>query len=233
MAAMDGECLYVGVAMAYGLLGLAVSAPYTFCPRLREAPQFHAFTIVLMLLAALIASMGGRFDFRSFATFHLGAQFFLFLGASLCYVPAAVFLVLHYAERGLERALMAASTQEPPRPPSTPEEQWKRVQAHLESLAADPTNPTTRERLADTYVQLGFLDSAVYEYLKAAEWLERGYAHGHLLYKAALVVVERKRDVAGAVILLRRIVRIYPKSYFASYARRILSHYEAHQRVLS
>jgi hypothetical protein len=49
-----------------------------------------------------------------------------------------------------------------------------------------------------------------------------------LLYKAAYVIVEKKKDTQGAVILLRQIVRLYPKSFFAAYARRVLNHYEAY-----
>jgi tetratricopeptide (TPR) repeat protein len=88
-----------------------------------------------------------------------------------------------------------------------------------------------RERLGDLYLRMGFFDSAVYEYQKAAEWVERGYAHGHLLYKAAWVLVERKKKTEAALILLRRIIRLYPKSYFAAYARRVLNHFEAHAGV--
>ena len=45
------------------------------------------------------------------------------------------------------------------------------------------------------------------------------------------MLVERKKATEGAVIILRRIVRLYPKSYFAAYSRRILNHYEAHLEV--
>ena len=105
---------------------------------------------------------------------------------------------------------------------------WERIQNHMEALADDPTNVAAHERLGDIYASMGLHESAVYEYRKAAEWVGRGYAQGHMLYKAAHILVEKKRDIPAALILLRRIVRLYPKSYFASYARRVINHYEAH-----
>ena len=98
----------------------------------------------------------------------------------------------------------------------------------MEALASEPSNAGMHERLGDIYASMGFYESAVYEYRKAADWLGRGYSQGHMLYKAAHLLVEKRRDIPAAILLLRRIVRLYPKSYFASYARRIINHYEAH-----
>lgn len=225
---MEESSLYLFLATVYGLLGAVLSASYALSPRLREAPAYHAVTGFLMLAASGLAVVGADIDFQRLAAFHFGARFFLFFAASLAYVPAAMFLILHYADLLLDRILSPGSRRPPPPSyPPDPQEQWHRVQAYLEGLAADPSDSGLRERLADLYAHMGFHDSAAYEYQKAAEWLERGYAHGHLLYKAACVLVERKRRTESAVILLRRIVRLYPKSYFAAYARRVLGAYEA------
>ena len=89
-----------------------------------------------------------------------------------------------------------------------------------------------RLRLAKIYSHLGYYTSSAYEYSKAAEWLPNGYAHSQVLYKAAYILVEKKGDATRAMTILRRIVRLYPKSYFASYARRIINRYEAHEGAL-
>jgi tetratricopeptide (TPR) repeat protein len=225
---MEETPLYIVVATIYGLLGAALSASYSLSPRLREAPAYHAITAILMLGASALAVLNADLDFQRLAAFHSGARFFLFFGASLAYVPAVLFLALHYADWLLERILSPGSRKSPPpRFPPDAEAEWRLVQTYLEGLAAEPSDSGLREKLADLYAHMGFHDSAAYEYQKAAEWLERGYAHSHLLYKAANVLVERKGQTESAVILLRRIVRLYPKSYFAAYARRVLSAYEA------
>jgi len=225
---MAAAYLYPILAIVYALCGVACSAPYFFCPRLREEPLFHLATAVGTLFSFSIATLGASLDFGSNAAFHFGAQFFLFLGGSLCYVPAMVYLVLHYSERLVENLTAPELDERDGKDNLTSEQAWVRVQACLESLAMDPANPTTHEQLGDLYNRMGFWDSAVYQYRKAAEWLERGYAQAHLLYKAAYVIVEKRQDTRGAVILLRQIVRLYPKSFFAAYSRRVLNHYEAH-----
>jgi tetratricopeptide (TPR) repeat protein len=223
------DLLYVIAAMTYGLLGVAISASYGLCPRLRDQPAFHAFTALLIVLALVLVSAAATLEFSRFAAVHKGTQFFLFLAAGLCYVPATVFLVIHYSETVLERITCPGSRREPGRAPLREKEQWHRIQGLLELLAKEPSDSVAREKLADLYAHMGFVDSAVYEYRKAAEWLERGYAHGHVLYKAARLMVDRKSDIGAAVILLRRIIRLYPKSWFASWARRVLNHHEAHR----
>jgi hypothetical protein len=220
--------LYVAAAMAYGLLGLALSASYHWSPRLRESAAFHMLTVGVFLIAAVVATVGAKMEFDRLRAYHFGAQFFIFLGASLCYLPAALYLALHYLEVFLERIMLPASRQETSNKPLTQAQQWDLVQSCLERLTRDPTDVTVRHRLADLYAHLGFADSAAYEYQKTAKWLERGYAHSLVLYKAARILVESGKDPSRAIVILRRIIRLYPRSCFAAYARRVLSHYEAH-----
>ena len=129
----------------------------------------------------------------------------------------------------LEKITSPGSTAPQPREPRGASEQWQAIRSYLEALAVDPSNAGIHEKLGDLYARLGHWDAAAYEYRKAAEWLDRGYAQGHVLYKTARILIEKKDDVTGAIILLRRIVRLYPRSWFASYARRVLSHWEARQ----
>ena len=225
--------LYLLVAMAYALVGAALGAVYCSAGRLREEPGFHLVTLFVILLAAQVAVLGSTNPSQErieFEFMHAGTRFFVFVGASLLYVPTIVFLILHYWELLVDRILHPGSRKAPPRGPRTEREYWEQIQIHLETLTADPTNPLAHERLGDLYANMGFLDSAVFEYRKAAEWCHRGYAQGNLLYKAAHVLVEKKKDVPAALGLLRRIVRLYPKSCFAAYSRRIINRYEAHHQ---
>jgi tetratricopeptide (TPR) repeat protein len=221
-------CVYLLFAASYGLLGAFLSGVYCLGHRLREEPLFHLLTALVIGLAAGFVLVVGPMATESLTAFHHGAQFILFCGASLCYAPVVVYLTIHYWERLLEKLLSPGSTSEPQARPRTQRESWERVQRCLEALARDPSHPGLHEALGDLYAGMGFHDSAAYQYRKAAEWTERGYAQGTLLYKAARLLVEKRSDVPGALGILRRIVRLYPRSYFAAYARRIINQHEAH-----
>ena len=106
---MDSSSVYLVVAVIYGLFGAALSSAYHVSPRLREEPAFHAFTVILMIVATGLALAGSRIEFTHSPVVHSGARFFLFVAASLAYVPAVLFLVLHYFEHGMERVLSAGS----------------------------------------------------------------------------------------------------------------------------
>lgn len=214
-------------ATVYAMAGCALSLAYRVSPRLREEPIFHGLT-VFITLACLALVVAGENGAPPTNLPHAGTRFLLFFGASLFYVPAIVFVALRYWELALERILSASSRRNPPpRFPLSEKEQWKLVQSCLKALSSDPTNARIREQLADIYARLGFFDSAAYEYQKAAQWLERGYAQSLLLYKAAHTIVERRKRPEAALPLLRKIILLYPKSYFAAYARRVLNAYEA------
>jgi tetratricopeptide (TPR) repeat protein len=111
----------------------------------------------------------------------------------------------------------------------TPVEEWKLVEEHLRHLAEKPLNARRREALADSYLRLGVLDSAISEYRKAADSLDSGPEQARLMYRAIYICVERRMSVKNALPLLRRLVRLYPRSYYAAYARRILNRYEAYE----
>jgi tetratricopeptide (TPR) repeat protein len=224
-----GVDTYLWVAMTHALLGCAVSTIYCLSPRAREERLVHLLTALAIVFGTGLALFAARVDSDRLNAFDAGVRFFLFLGACLCHAPVAVFILLHYGEALLEAMTSPGSRKGPPRPPRGVREEWQRIRSHLESLARDPTDAAAHERLADIYARMGHFDAAVYQYLKAAEWLERGHMHAQLLYKAARITVERKKDTRGALIVLRRIVRLYPKSCFAGYARGLLLRHEARQ----
>jgi tetratricopeptide (TPR) repeat protein len=224
-----GVDTYLLVAMSYAFLGCALSTIYYVSPRAREEFVIHLFTMLVMVFATGMALFTARAD--SGNAFDASTRFFLFLGACLCHAPVAIYILLHYGDALLEAMTSPGSRKGPPRPPEGVREEWRRIQGHLEALAVDPSDVGAHERLGDIYGRMGHFDAAVYQYLKAAEWLERGHTQAQILYKAARIIVERKKDTRGALILLRRIVRLYPKSCFAGYARRVLSQYEARERT--
>jgi tetratricopeptide (TPR) repeat protein len=221
---------YLWVAMIHALLGCALGAIYYLSPQAREARIAHLLTMLAIVFGTGLALVAARADSGRLSAFDAGVQFFLFLGACLCHAPVAIFILLYCGEELLEAMTSPGSRKGPPRPPQGVREEWRRIRAHLETLAIDPTDVAAHERLGDIYGRMGHFDAAVYQYLKAAEWLVRGHTQAQVLYKAARIIVERKKDTRGALILLRRIVRLYPKSCFAGYARTILNHHEAREQ---
>ncbi|HZN60701.1 MAG TPA: hypothetical protein VFD71_21685 [Planctomycetota bacterium] len=228
---MQDAAFYFVVAAVYALVGAVLSVAYYAAPKLRSEPVFHAMTLLVMVLACLVVALGATAEFETFGAFHRGLELFLFAGATLLYVPVIVYLMLHYWGLLIECILSPGSRKESQRAPQGRREEWQRIQACLETLAVDPTSAPTHEKLGDLYTGMGFLDSAVYQYQKAANWMETGYGQASVLYKAARVLIEKKSDVRGSLGILRRIVRLYPKSFFAAYARRVINQYEAHEAV--
>ncbi len=216
------------VAIAYALFGGTLSAFYIHCERLRREPPVHVLTLILTFFATALTALALSSDVYH-SILSGGARFFAFLGAALCYVPCFIFLGVHYSGIILQRILVPGSRAAAPETPRTPKEWWDLLRATLDGLSEEPNNVRLRLRLASIYRRLGYHDSAAYEYSKAAKWIGRGYAHGHVLYKAAYTLAEEKGDLSKAVPILRRIVRLYPKSYFAAYARRVINRYDAHR----
>ncbi len=219
------------VAIAYALVGGSLSTFYIYCERLRKEPPIHILTVVLTFFATLLTVLALSFDVYN-DVLSVSVRFFAFLIAALFYVPCFVFLGLHYSGLVLDRILIPGRRGARPAAPQTPKEWWDLLRGTLERLSEEPNNVRLRLRLAGIYRRLGYYDSAAYEYSKASEWIGGGYAHAHVLYKAAYTLAEQKHDLARALPILRRIVRLYPKSYFASYARRVISRYDAHRGKL-
>jgi tetratricopeptide (TPR) repeat protein len=225
---VDGTPTYVLIALAYGLFGVLTSCVYGFFPSVRRENVFHLTALSLAAAATVLAVTAGSMEFYVWTDVHRGTRFFLFLTASFCYVPTFVYIGLHYWNLLIHRLLSPGATGEEKPKKETYRQQVQQVRDYLEILSKDTGNTKIRERLGNLYLRMGFFDSAVYEYRKTSEWLPRGYAHAKVLYKAAHVLAEKRQDLTKAAPLLRRILRLYPKSYFASYARRVLNRYEAH-----
>ena len=226
---MEANHPYFLVTASYALLGLALSALYYFSSKARDEPVVHLVTFPLICIATGLAVVSTSVELGTSGYYRRGIQGYTLLGASLCHVPVIVFLVLHYWETIIDRVTSAPRGPGKGKAPLPRGEKqtWLAIKARLEVLASKPGDVRAREELGDLYASLGHHESASFEYQKAADWLDRGYAQSHLLYKAAHLLVEKKGDAGSAVILLRRIIRLYPKSCFAAYARRILNRHEA------
>ena len=220
---------YFLVAASYALVGIALSALYYFSSKARDEPVVHLVTFPLICIATGLAVVSTSVELRTSGYYQRGMHGYTLLLASLFHVPVIVFLILHYWEALIERVTSAprgAGNGKAPLPRGE-KQTWLAIKARLEALASNPGDVRAREELGDLYSSLGHHESASFEYRKAADWLDRGYAQSYLLYKAAHLLVEKKGEPGSAVILLRRIIRLYPKSCFAAYARRILNRYEA------
>ena len=102
------------------------------------------------------------------------------------------------------------------------------LEEKLEEVQKHPTHPTLRSQLIDLYLGLGETDSALYHAYALVEMLPRGHAHGFALYRLSQIIAERQKQLPQAQPYLRRIIRLYPRSFFASYARRLVNQYEAY-----
>lgn len=102
------------------------------------------------------------------------------------------------------------------------------VQSKLEQIALYPQNVRLRKELMELHLRLGDYQNALYQGYVLVELLPAGPTQALLLYRISRVLVERLGNLAGAQPHLRRLIRLYPRTFFASYARRLVNHYEAY-----
>ncbi len=221
---------FYAVAVIYSFVGLMLSCIYLYSERLRSAKWFHLVTLFVVFVATSLATSGASSEHNQLTIDEYGRAFFVFSVAILFYVPVLVFLAIHYWDLLLNRLFFPSAEPEVIEPPATMKEWWQLLYRTLDVLKDRPSDVRLRLRVAHIYQQLGYYDAAAYEFLRASEWLPRGYSHGHVLYKAAYILVEKRHEVPRALPVLRRLIRLYPKSYFASYARRIVNRHESHEQ---
>lgn len=102
------------------------------------------------------------------------------------------------------------------------------LEQKLAEVGRHPTQPALRSQLIDLYLSVGDHSQAAFHAYALAEMLPRGHAHGFALYRLAQILAEKQRNLPAAQPYLRRIIRLYPRSFFASYARRLVNQYEAY-----
>ncbi len=95
-------------------------------------------------------------------------------------------------------------------------------------LELRPTDAGLRKELFEILLELGEHRAALYHGYTLIELLPQGPAHGLALYRLSQTLVDQLNRLEEAQPHLRRIIRLYPRSFFASYARRLVNHYEAY-----
>ena len=217
---------YVIACSVYAAAGFCIASAFLCSRTLRRSTWAQVSSLLLSFVAAMPALAVSAVE--NYPEFHLSFQGLLFLAASLCHAPVWIYIALFHGGRLVESFARGRVVRAPGKELSSVEE-WKLVEECLGDLAKDPLDARKREQLADSYLRLGALDSAISEYRKAADSLDSGPEQARLMYRAIYICVERRMSVKNALPLLRRLVRLYPRSYYAAYARRILNRYEAYE----
>ncbi|MCA8961188.1 MAG: hypothetical protein KDC38_11775 [Planctomycetes bacterium] len=99
---------------------------------------------------------------------------------------------------------------------------------HERELTFRPTDPQLRRELLEILLEVGDYEAASYHAYVLVELLPHGPIQGFALYRLCQVLVDKLNRLEEAQPHLRRIIRVYPRSFFASYARRLVSQYEAY-----
>lgn len=224
-----GDSTFLLAAAAWAVMGLVLSAAFYRWKSSSEAPRLQLLAVGLSLgcgaplLVTETVSSGAELHLR------VGSESFVFLAASLCHLPLIVHVALCHWNRILEAAMSPGRKDgRRGRRPSLREE-WKTIRTQLENLARRPLDVRSRSRLAEAYLRLDMVDPAIGELRRVVECTDRGYEQANVLYKIARLLADRKNDLPAALPVLRRIIRVYPRSYFAAYARRVVNHVEARQ----
>jgi tetratricopeptide (TPR) repeat protein len=223
----------VACSFAYAALGLSIGILFYRSRPLRDdvRVQWIAIGLTLFCGAATLAAPEIQFLAPSDADQALAsyppAQGYVFLCAALLHVPTTVFVILSSWNRVLEHVLSPARKSSRLQRRRSAKDAWRLVEELSRRLGCDPLDAGARQELAETYLELGLIDAAVGQFRRAAECLERGYAQASILYKVSRLLAEVKGEADAAAPVLRRIIRLYPRSYFAGYARRVLNRHHA------
>jgi tetratricopeptide (TPR) repeat protein len=218
------------VLWIYATLGSSVAWVFYRSQRLREHASAQAVASALSIGggAVTLAILDRVVDSGPELSNDTLGQGFFFLCAAICHAPTIIYILLFQWNRLLEE-LTTPGRRDLPKSHAnrTERDEWRAVEAHMKALAKDPLDSVERRQLAECYLRLDLPESAISAYSRAAECVPRGYEHGYLLFKAARLIIDRTLDTRRALPVLRRIIRLYPKSWFAAYSRRVLNEYEA------
>ncbi len=217
---------YVIACSVYAAAGLCTASVFLCSKTLRSSSWAQVGALLLSFASAIPAVAVSAMEY--YPEFHLSFQGLLFLAASFCHAPVWIYIALFHGGR-LVTSFSRGPVGSAPEKERSRADEWKFVEECLGALALNPLDACRREQLADSYLRLEALDSAISEYRKAADSLDTGPEQARLMYRAVYICVERRMSVKNALPLLRRMVRLYPRSYYAAYARRILNRYEAYE----
>ena len=226
---MNLVSLYIDGALIQATGGILTSVFFfryrKHCP---AAPLFLA-TITFFVLTTWIAIQSVPLDVSEDRLW----GFLPFYASSLFFVPPLIAIINHLISGfldGLTKAghRSAKNDGDVLNAVLSGKSGWPEIRRLLNEFSRHPENRQIRSQVAELYLGMAYFDSALAEYRRLAETVPRGYEHAQVLHKIANVLIEKKRQPRLAVATLRQIVRLYPKSYFAAYARRWLNHLDAH-----
>lgn len=213
--------------------GALVTFAFLCFETLRRDPWLR-WASVLYLLMCLGAFVQQLPDEAS----HQPITYWLYMVAVVGSLPVFVYVLTGLVSAGAQRLSFGGST---PTPEQSQGARWRKrlrralrrgdlriLEDKLQEVQERQTDPVLRGQLIDLYLSLGDADSASYHAYALVEMLPRGHAHGFALYRLAQILAERQKRLDAAQPYLRRIIRLYPRSFFASYARRLVNQYEAY-----
>ena len=225
-------------AIVYGLTGCLLAVGFVRSPDGRRSGAVQcAATATSLLGGAGLIGLSTQLRLGEsiasgdpWSSYNWAVQAYQMFAAGLCHLPTLIYVAVQQGGRWLDFLMGSASppAAAPSQRPLTTREEHRLIESCLEQLARKPLDYRARERLAASYRRLGQTDAAIRQYQRAADSVDSGYDHCRLLYKTVWLMVEEAGQTRAALPWLRRLVRLYGKSYFAAYARRVLNHYEAH-----
>lgn len=95
------------------------------------------------------------------------------------------------------------------------------VEVYREAIERDQKNPAPRIKLAGLYNRLGDYDNSI-KYMKEALDMPKGLSQDErvsLINRLADLYVQKKQDPASAIKVLKQIVKEFPNTQYALYAR--------------
>ncbi|MEE8142171.1 MAG: hypothetical protein V3T77_03655 [Planctomycetota bacterium] len=230
------EILYLVTLLSF-INGGTLSMLFACYPRLRQ--HWGARWITLIYLSACVVFYAGFLPTEDTAR---TTTYWFFLVAMSGYLPVASYILSALVATVLDATLPRAQAGRDFRRQAS----WRRrflratrfgfrklldaklLEAKLAELHSRPTNTRLRRELIDLYMKVGDYEQALYHAYMHVELLPRGHSHGFALYRLCQMLVDRLGRLDAAQPYLRRILRTYPRSFFASYARRLINQYEAY-----
>ena len=211
--------------------GLGLGFAFACLPRLRRsaAARLTALIYISVCLGLYLVHLPD--DLLTFST-----TYWFYLVAVTGYLPLYVYVLSKSAEMLVELLLLRV------RPDREAQlmQRWRRkllkvvrggdrkiVERKLQEVRRRPADAQLHRELVELYLVLDENERAAYHAYALAEILPHGHAHALALYRLAQILVDRQGRLDGAQPYLRRIIRLYPRSFFASYARRLVNKFEA------
>ena len=163
------------------------------------------------------------------------AHYWLYLVAFIAYMPVVTYLGAAFLEGCIQ--LLGWGTDRENRRlqrwrkhllSTTSKRDRRMLERKLKELKRSPVDPVVRRELVELYLSRGDVEHALYHSYALIELLPPGHSHAFALYRLAQILVDQLGALEEAQPYLRRIIRCYPKSFFASYGRRLVNQYEAY-----